>query len=338
MLASQQAKGRTLVTVQGSRKSPNSFMRLLRSQGVRGYLFISPWLIGFLIFGLWPLLDTFYNSLTKYNLFGDPQWIGLKNYTDIFTKDPVFVQASTNMVVYVICATIVSIGGGLLLALLLNRTFPGNHVFRTIFYVPSLLVGVATGLLFKQLFQSGDNGLANTFLGMFHLGPVNWLQDFSHPIIAILALILVNLWFMGGTMLIFIAGLKGISPTYYEAAKIDGAGKLRIFWNITLPLLSPVLVFNTIMTLIGHIQVFETPLVFAASQGAVNSNVGNPLGYHNDLATYLLYIYVRAFIYNDYGYASALAVIVFVITLLIALIVLGAANRFTYYGDQNKDT
>lgn len=312
-------------------KRPGFFNRLRRSQGLKGYLFIAPWLIGFFVFGLYPLLDTFYNSFTKYNLFNDPVWIGLKNYQNIFTKDPIFTLTSLHMVLYVVVATIISICGGLMLALLLNKKFPGNHIFRTIFYVPSLLVGIAIGLLFKQLFASGQNGLANEFLALFHLGPFNWLGDYNHPYLAVIALILVNLWFMGGTMLIFLAGLKGISATYYEAAKIDGASSSRIFWRITLPLLSPVIVFNTILTLIGHIKVFETPLVFAAAQGAVSSNVGNPLGYHNDLSTFLLYIYIKGFVYNDFGYASALAVIVFGITLLLTMLVLTLSRRFTYY-------
>jgi multiple sugar transport system permease protein len=143
-------------------------------------------------------------------------------------------------------------------------------------------------------------------------------------------MIAVNLWFIGGTMLIFLAGLKGISETYYEAARIDGANKWNVFSRITLPLLSPVIVFNTILAIIGHIQVFDTPLVFASSQGSVNS--GNPLGYHNSLAVFLTYIYRRAFISNDYGYASALSVIVFLITMVLALIVL-TTIRFSHYSE-----
>jgi ABC-type sugar transport system permease subunit len=328
----EQAQPGVIITSLDTRKKPGFFSHLTSSEAFQGYLFISPWLIGFLTFGLWPLLDTFYNSFTKYNLFGSPQWIGLKNYVNIFTRDPVFTRASLNMLVYVIAATIVSICGGLLLALLLNQQFPGNHIFRTIVYVPSLLVGVAIGMLFKQIFASGQNGLANEFLGLFHIAPISWLQDYNHPIVALIALILVNLWFIGATMLIFLAGLKGIPASFYEAAKVDGAGRWSIFWGITLPLLSPVIVFNTILTLIGHMQVFETPLVFAVSQGSVASGTSNPLGYHNDLATFLTYIYERAFILNDFGYASALAIIVFVITLLLSLIVLGG-SRFTYGGD-----
>src|SRR3989442_12944564 len=249
----EQAQPGILVTSQDKRKKPGFFSSFTGSEGSQVYLYISPWLIGFLLFGLYPLLDTFYNSFTKYNLFGSPEWIGLKNYVDIFTKDPIFTRASLNMLVYVISATVISICGGLLLAMLLNQRFPGNHIFRTIFYVPSLLVGVAIGLLFKQLFASGQNGLANEFIGIFHIAPISWLQDYNHPIVALVALILVNLWFMGGTMLIFLAGLKGIPASFYEAARVDGAGRWSTFWRITLPLLSPVIVFNTILTLIGHI-------------------------------------------------------------------------------------
>lgn len=335
--SSSRGKAARLALTPNTRKSPGVFSRLVRSQGFKGYLFIGPWLIGFLIFGLYPLLDTVYNSFTKYNLFSDPEWIGLKNYQGIFTSDPVFVTTSWHMVLYVIISTIISICGGMILALLLNKKFPGNHIFRTIFYVPSLLVGIAIGLLFKQLFASGENGLANEFLGLFHIGPFNWLGDSDRPYLAVIALILVNLWFMGGTMLIFLAGLKGISQTYYEAARIDGAGKWSTYWSITLPLLSPVVVFNTILTLIGHLKVFETPLVFAAAQGAVGSNPGNPLGLHNGLSTYLLYIYVRGFVYNQFGYASALAIVFFAITLLLTLFVLTASKRFTYYAGESND-
>ena len=313
-------------------KEPRGFTRLRRSEGFNGFLFISPWLFGFLVFGLWPLLNMFYDSLTSYNLFLSPQWIGFKNYVDILTNDPIFRQACLNMLLYVVLATTIYIVGGMLLALALQRHFPGNHVFRTIFYVPSLLVGVAIGILFKQVFATGENGLANVFLSLFHAGPVNWFQDPDHPLNAMIALILVNLWFMGGTMLIFIAGLKGISSSYYEAAQIDGAGKWQIFWRITLPLLSPVVVFNTIMALIANIQVFQTPIVFASTETA-SLNGANPLGYQNNLATFLPYIYVKAFKYNNFGYASALSVIVFLISLLLALLVLLTA-RFTYFGDQ----
>ncbi|GCE30307.1 ABC transporter permease [Dictyobacter alpinus] len=314
------------------RKQPGVWTRLRRSDSLKGYLYISPWLIGFLLLGLWPIIQTFYYSFTKFNLFNDPTFIGIKNYQDILTKDPIFLQACVNMLIYVVCSTVISIAGGLGLALLLNQRFPGNHFFRTVLYVPSLLVGVAIAKLFKAIFAAGENGLANEFLGLFHVAPVNWLGDYNRPWIGLIAMIAVNFWFIGGTMLIFLAGLKGISQTYYEAARIDGAGKWAIFSRITVPLLAPVIVFNSILTLIGHIQVFDTPLVFASSQGTIST--GNPLGYHNSLAVFLTYIYRSAFISNNYGYASALSVIVFIITLILTLIVL-TTIRFSHYSEQD---
>jgi multiple sugar transport system permease protein len=306
----------------------------LHSDGVRGYFYISPWLLGFLTFGVAPLIAAFLTSLTKANVFRTIRFVGVDNYTKILTDDPVFATIAKNMLIYVIGSTIVSIGLGLGLALLLHKDFRGNHVFRTILYVPSLLVGIATAYLFKQVFRGGEVGLANMFLGAFGVGPVNWLGDSDHTWLALVALILVNIWFAGGTMLIFLAGLKGIPATYFEAARIDGAGPFQMLRKVTLPMLSPVIVFNTIMVLIGHIQVFETPLAFANNGGV---STGNPLGYENSLGTFTTYLYVKGFIYQDMGYASALAFIMFAATLVLTVIVLGLARRFTAYGDAEQN-
>ena len=316
-------------------RKPNMWQRIRRSESARGYLFIAPWLIGFLFFALWPLLNVIYDSFTTYNLFTSPTWIGVVNYQNIFQHDPIFWSMLINMLIYVPSATLITIVGGLLLALALNRKFPGNHFFRTLFYIPSLMVGVAIGKLFKQIFASGQNGLANEFLALFHVPPLNWLGDLDHPQLAMLALVLVNLWFMGNTMLIFIAGLKGISTTYYEAAHIDGAGRWSTFWRITLPLLSPTIVFNLIWALISNLQVFDTPLVFAVAQGSVSSGGSNPLGHDNTLAVFLTYIYEKAFVELDFGYGAALAVILFVLALLLICLVF-FASRFTYAGDQES--
>jgi multiple sugar transport system permease protein len=312
-------------------KRENPIRRILRKQGVSGYLFITPWIIGFLLFYLYPLLDTVYNSFTEYKLFGDPQWIGLKNYQNLLFHDPVFLDACWHMVLYVLIATVIYIIGGMILALLLNRSFPGNHVFRTVFYLPSLMVGVAIGSMFVQVFNAEDFGLANEVLGVLHIPPINWLTNYASPIVGLFALILVNFWFMGGTMLIFLAGLKGISSTYYEAAQIDGAGSWQNFRFITLPLLTPVILFNMILTLIGHIQVFDTALIFAGGgSGSVGvSGITSVLGYHNSLSTFLTYLYQEAFVYHNYGYSSAVAIVIFVITLILTAIVLLIFQRFT---------
>jgi ABC-type sugar transport system permease subunit len=309
----------------------NSIRRLLHKEGVAGYLFISPWIIGFILFSAYPLLDTIYNSFTEYKLFGAPQWIGLQNYQNLLFRDPTFGLTCLHMLLYVVLATLIYIVGGMILALLLNRAFPGNHFFRTVFYLPSLMVGVAIGAMFTQVFGSEDYGLVNEVIGIFHIPPINWLNNADHPILGLFALIGVNFWFMGGTMLIFLAGLKGISPTYYEAARIDGAGAWQRFRFVTIPLLTPVILFNTIMTLIGHIQVFDTALIFAGGgSGSIGFNT-SVLGYRNSLATFLTYLYQEAFVYHNYGYGSAIAIVIFLITLALTAIVLLTFQRFTYY-------
>jgi len=303
-------------------KESGAIWRFLQRQEVSGYLFIAPWIIGFLLFYLYPLLSTFYDSFTDYKLFGDPEWVGLKNYQKLLFQDQTFREATSHMLLYVVLATLIYILAGLGLALLLNRTFPGNHFFRTVFYLPSLMVGVAIGSMFVQVFQAGDFGLMNEVLGVFHIHAVNWLNNYDQPIVSLFALILINFWFVGGTMLIFLAGLKGISTTYYEAARIDGAGSWHCFRFITLPLLAPVILFNMILTLIGHIQVFDTPLIFAG-QGTGSIGVSTSvLGYRNTLSTYLTYLYQEAFINHNYGYGSAIAIVIFITTLVLTGLVL----------------
>jgi ABC-type sugar transport system permease subunit len=309
----------------------NPIRRFLHKESVAGYLFIAPWIIGFALFAAYPLLDTMYNSFTDYKLFGAPEWVGLQNYQNLLFHDPVFAETCLHMVLYVVLATLIYIVGGMILALLLNRAFPGNHFFRTVFYLPSLMVGVAIGAMFTQVFGAEDYGLVNEVLGILHIAPINWLNNYDHPIVSILALISVNFWFMGGTMLIFLAGLKGISPTYYEAARIDGAGALQRFRFVTLPLLTPVILFNTILTLIGHIQVFDTPLIFAGGGSGSIGVTTSVLGYRNSLSVFLTYLYQEAFVYHDYGYGSAVAIVIFLITLALTAIVLLTFQRFTYY-------
>jgi ABC-type sugar transport system permease subunit len=308
-----------------------SFRRLLRKERVAGLLFVSPWIIGFLAFYLYPLLATVYNSFTNMQLFGLPQWVGLQNYQKLLSQDPIFVLSCLNMLLYVVLATAITIGGGLCLALLLQNRFPGNHTFRVIFYLPSLMVGVGIGTMFTQVFNVNNYGLLNEILIFFHIPPVQWLQNYDHPITALFALIITTFWFMGGTMLIFIAGLKGISKTYHEAARIDGASAWRRFLSVTLPLLTPVILFNTVMTLISYIQAFALPLTFAGGGGGSVGSISSVLGYHNSLAMFLPYLYQEAFIYHQYGYASALAMVIFVITLILTAIVLLIFQRVTFY-------
>ncbi len=316
-----------------AQKARGPVWRFLQRQEVSGYLFIMPWIIGFLLFYLYPLISTFYDSFTDYRLFGDPQWIGLKNYQKLLFQDQTFREAASHMLIYVVLATLIYILAGLGLALLLNRAFPGNHFFRTVFYLPSLMVGVAIGSMFVQVFQPGDFGLINEVIGVFHIHAVNWLSNYDQPIMGLFALILVNFWFVGGTMLIFLAGLKGISSTYYEAARIDGANAWQGFRFITLPLLAPVILFNMVLTLIGHIQVFDTPLIFAGlGTGSIGIST-SVLGYRNTLSTFLTYLYQEAFINHNYGYGSAIAIVIFLVTLaLTGMVLLAFRNSSSLSG------
>lgn len=323
---------------QGSAKrnwSPSTlwqrFRRFTRTRDSRGYLYIAPWVIGYAIFNIYPLLRTIYLSFTNYNLFLTPQWVGFKNYVQIFTRDMIFRTVLANMLFYVTTATVMTIVMGLLFAVLLSRKFPGNHLFRTIFYVPSLMVGISIATLFGQIFRSGGNGLANSMLGWFHVAPVDWLHANNAPLLALVAVLLVDFWFIGGNMLIFLAGIRGINPEFYEAARMDSANAWQRFIHITLPLLTPVIVFNVITNLIWHLQAFEVPLVFASNAGSLST--GQTLGDDNRLATFLSYIYTKSFIFDQFGYGAALSVIVFAITLVLTLIVLWIASRYTFYGD-----
>jgi multiple sugar transport system permease protein len=309
---------------------------VLRRESSHGYIFISPWVIGFLLFGLVPMLLTFYNSFTDSTLFKTGEWVGFDNYERLFTSDPTFTIVLGNMALYVAVSIPLVIGLSLFFALLLREKFLGNHAFRTIIYIPSLLVGAASAVLFRQLFAGGEFGLINQFLGIFGIAPLNWLNDSDRLWLAMIALIITNLWFLGGTTIIFLAGLHAISQDYYEAARIDGAGSWKLFTRITLPLLSPTLVFNTIMVIIGQLQAFDMPLVFARGTANGFNSGGSPLGYKNSMAMFLTYIYERAFVKSQMGYASAVAVIVFLLTLGLALFVLFTAKRFTYFGDQER--
>ncbi|GCE14886.1 carbohydrate ABC transporter permease [Tengunoibacter tsumagoiensis] len=307
------------------------FWKFLRSRDARGYFYIAPWVIGYVLFNIYPLLRTIYLSFTDYNLFLDPKWIGLKNYQQIFFHDTIFRTVLTNMLFYVTISTVMTIVLGLLFAVLLARNFPGNYLFRTIFYVPSLMVGISIATLFGQVFRSGEVGLANSMLGWVHLAPFNWLHSNTSPLLALVAVLLVDFWFIGGNMLIFLSGIRGINPEFYEAARIDSANAWQRFIHVTLPLLSPVIVFNVITNLIWHLQAFEIPLVFASNAGSLST--GQTLGDNNRLATFLTYIYTKSFIFGQFGYGAALSVIVFAITLVLTLIVLWIASRYTVYGD-----
>lgn len=280
-----------------------------------GLLYISPWIIGFLVFQLYPLASSIYYSFTQYNILQPPKWIGMTNYVNLFTADSNFITSLKATLLYVGISLPLRLAASLGVALLLNMKIRGIGVFRAAYYVPSLLGGsVAVAIVWRYMFAL--NGVVNSVLGMFGLDAINWLGD---PSKAILTISLLNVWQFGGSMIIFLSGLQEIPQEYYEAAKLDGCGRLRAFTRITLPLLYQVTMYNLIMELIRSFQDFTAAFLITE---------GGPM-----YSTYLyaLKMYNDAFTSFRIGYASAESCVLFVILIVITVLVFKAGNLWSFY-------
>lgn len=288
--------------------------RLARQEEREFYLFISPWIIGFILFGAGPIIASAVISFTDWSLLSSPRWVGLANYERLFT-DRLFSVTVKNTFIYAIGSVSLGIVVGFLLALLLNQKVWGMSFFRTIFYLPSVVAGIATALLWVNIFHP-DFGLINYTLGQFGIQGPGWLQS---PTWAMPALIMMSVWGAGGGMVIYLAGLQSIPEHLYEAAALDGAGPLRKFWHITVPMMSPVIFFNMIVGIISSLQAFVLILVMT-NGGPANSTL-----------VYGLYLYRTAFQYFEMGYASAMAWVLFIIIMLITAVQFRLASRWVYY-------
>ncbi len=284
-------------------------------QGVVGFLFILPWFLGFLLFTAGPMLSSLFLSLHKYDLV-ERKFVGFENYRRLFHSDPLFWKALSNTLLYAIFSVPLGIAGSLAIALLLNQNVRGVKLFRTLFYLPSLVPSVASALLWQWIFNA-DNGILNQGLGFLGLPNIQWLQDERY---ALSAFVLMSLWGVGGQrMIIFLAGLQSIPESYYEAARLDGAGTWRQFRNITLPLLSPVMFFNVVLGLIGSFQVFTSAYVMTA---------GGP---NNATLFYALYIFRNAFEFFKMGKACALAWTLALILFAITAVQFAVSKRWVHY-------
>jgi multiple sugar transport system permease protein len=296
----------------------------LRSQDIWGYIMIAPWFIGFLIFILGPFLVSFYLSFTKYELYGPPEWIGLKNYQTLLISlvDPVagdskIWKSLINTVLY----TFVTVPAGMILAmalaLLLNARVRGRAFFRTAFYIPSITPAVASAILWLWLLNP-TYGLVNLFLkSVFGIDPgPNW---FGTSRWALPALMLMSLWYVGNTTVIYLAGLQSVPQTLYEAATIDGAGLAARFRSVTLPMMTPSIFFTLVLGLIGAFQTF-TPALVITNGGPADATL-----------FYLLHLYRNGFQYFKMGYASAMAWFLFVVLVAFTIIQFGFARRWVYY-------
>ncbi|MCI0513488.1 sugar ABC transporter permease [candidate division KSB1 bacterium] len=278
------------------------------------YLFISPWLLGFFLFTAGPMLASIFLSFTRWDIITAPVWVGLGNFRELFFTDPYFWKAIQVTATYSCVAVPLHLTSSLLVAILLNQKIKAMGLFRTIFYLPTVLPVVASSMLWIWLFF--PDGLINFFLGKFGVAPQAWLQQDTT---ALWALIVMSLWGFGTGMIIFLAGLQGIPETLYEAAIIDGAGWWTKFVHVTLPMLSPIIFFNFIMGVIGTFQVFTQGYIMTA---------GGP---NNATLFYVLYLYVNAFEFLRMGYASAMAWILFFILMGLTVLIFKSTTAWVYY-------
>ena len=299
----------------GSRMGPMS--RVARQQERAAYLFLLPWLLGLLLFTGGPILASLAISVTNWNLLTTPQFVGLENYTEM-ASDWNFWQSVRVTLRYVLLSTPLFLVVGLALALLLNMKVKGIGVFRTLLFLPSVLPGVATAVLFVTLLNP-DLGVVNWILrGIGIADPPRW---FLSPTWAVPSVVLVGLWGIGGGAIIYLAGLQNINPQLYEAAAIDGAGPLRRFWDVTIPMLTPTLFFVLITSLIGAFQVFDTAFVLGGSRGGTSES----------LLFYLLNMWNEAFRNGRLGYGSALGWVLIIVAAVLILVLFRTADRWVYY-------
>lgn len=299
------------------------FLTPARREALNGWLFAMPWLLGLLIFTAGPMLFSLYASFSTYNITTPPRWTGLQNYQMLFA-DERFYRSLYNtfwmVVVKLPLVVVISIS----IALLLNINLPMQKFFRSIIYLPSVLSGVAAVFLWKWILA--PNGILNQGLALFGIRGPGWFVDpnWTKP-----GMVVMGMWWIGANVLIYLASLKGIPKTFYEAAEIDGAGDWAKTRYITLPLLTPAIFFQVVTGIIGTFQIFTTAYILSGTE--VRS--GGP---GQSMLFYVLYLYNRAFGLSgpggfQMGYASAMAWVLFIIILLITLIQLGLAKRWVYY-------
>ena len=281
------------------------------------YLAIAPWLLGLLFFTGGPILASVYFSFTDWNVLSAPRWVGIANYVQLFTVDPIFWTSLYNTAFYTVGHVPLTFLVALLAALLLNQPVPLIPFFRTVYYLPTVTAGVAVSILWLWIFNP-EFGLANALIRAVGGKDQLWFAD---PDLAKLTFVIISLWGFGEAMIIFLAGLQGIPETLYEAARIDGAGRWGAFRHVTLPLLSPVIFFVVITGFIAGFQVFTSAYVATA---------GGPA---NSTRFFVLHLYDTAFSYFRMGYASAMAWLLFTIVLLFTLVQFALARRLVYYED-----
>jgi multiple sugar transport system permease protein len=289
--------------------------RLKRKNQRSGYLFLLPWFLG-MLFTIIPFFASLYLAFTDYNLFTEPNFVGLANFQAMF-EDPRLIQSLKVTFIYTFVSVPISLAVALLIAIVLNRGLQGLAIYRSVYYLPSLLGGsVAIVMLWRYIF--GNDGIVNSALGFLGIQGPAWVTD---PEFALSTLIVLNVWTFGSPMVIFLAGLRQVPTMYYEAASIDGASRWRQFRNITLPLISPIIFFNLIMQLIGSFQTFTQGYVMSGGTG----------GPADSTLFYNLYLYQKGFTEFEMGYASAMAWLLLMIIAIFTAINFIASKFWVFY-------
>lgn len=282
-----------------------------------GYFFISPFIIGFLAFTIIPMITSLYLSFTEYNLFSPAKWIGLKNYKEMFTEDHRYFHSLKITFIYVFAGVPLRLTAALIIAMLLNTASRAVGIYRTMYYLPSLIGGsVAVAIMWRNIF--GNEGIVNLAIMALGLEPVRW---FGNPTAALWMLIFLSIWQFGSPMLIFLAGLKSIPVSYYEAASVDGANYFQRFFKITLPMLTPVVLFNLIMQMIGAFMTFVPAYI-------ISKGSGGPL---DGTLLYSLYLYKQGIEFFNMGYASAMAWIMLIIVAIFTALIFFSSQFWVHY-------
>ncbi len=303
----------------------NRCKKILQSENLKGYLFILPWLIGFFVFTIYPIVMSFTMSFFDWDLFGERTFIGFGNYVEIFSNE-IFHICLSNTLLYAFFSTLISVLFGILTAYILLSASWLNLALRTIIYLPSLVIGIAFSMMMAPIFDASEFGLINQFFKLFGWETQTWL---SEPGKAVWVLIFMSLWGLGGPMIIFTAAFKNIDNSVIEAAKIDGASRFMTLVKINLPIIFPIIVYQLFMSLIGGVQVFDLALGLATASGTATHGMGN----QNALGTLAYYLYRTGFGGADaaMGKASAIGWIIFFITAVFSVFILIFIKKSKYY-------
>lgn len=304
---------------QRSPRTARSLRRTILRDKIAPYLFLAPWLIGFVVITLGPMLASLYLSFTDYSMLADPEWVGVDNYVKLFTNDPKYLDSVRVTLVYVFVSVPLQLAFALVVALVLNRGLRALPIYRSVYYLPSLIgASVAIAVLWRQMF--GRNGLINQALEVIGIDGQSWI---GNPDTALGTLIILNVWTFGSPMVIFLAALRQVPEYLYEAAAVDGVTRRGAFVHITLPMITPVVLFNLILQLIGAFQAFTPAFV-------VSGGTGGPV---NSTLFYTLYLYQRGFTNFQMGYASAMAWILFLGVAIVTALNFWFSKYWVHYDD-----